>query len=451
MNHQGQKVWGDVLSALKTSVSASSFKTWFSGSHVMDFQKKEGGNILVIGVGSGFLKEQIEKRYLPIINNYLVSEGEGRAEIVFVVSQKETAPKNYAQAPLLSGIATSHITVGRKADALNTNHLFSNLIVGSTNNLAHLAALQVAGNLGKSYNPLVLWGPTGVGKTHMLQAIGNEIMGKYDGARILYVTSEKFTNDFLESLSSHTQSSFRSKYRGVDLLLFDDIQFLAGKESTQDEFFHTFNELVMSGRQVVVASDKHPRDLGKIKERLVSRFLGGMCADIGLPDVEMKTAIIKLKCSERGVVLDGDVVNFIAEECHGGARELEGFLTTALAQMRIAGTLSVDLLKKSILSTSRPTQTITQGRIAEVVAKHFKTRFADMRGSSRKFSLVWSRQVAMYLMRTTLGMSYESIGDVFGGRDHSTVMHSIDKVESACRKSTSTRDEVLRLKEVIGA
>jgi len=451
MNREGQKVWGDVLSALKTSISASSFKTWFSGSHVMDFQQREDSNILVVGVGSGFLKEQIEKRYMPIINDHLKKDGASLAEIVFVVSQKEAVIKNYAQAPLLTGVASAQITIGRKSDALNTNHLFTNLVVGSTNNLAHLAALQVAGNLGKSYNPLVLWGPTGVGKTHMLQAIGNEIMSKYEGARILYVTSEKFTNDFLESLSSHTQSSFRNKYRGVDLLLFDDIQFLAGKESTQDEFFHTFNELVMSGRQVVVASDKHPRDLGKIKERLVSRFLGGMCADIGLPDFEMKAAIINLKCSERGVVLSEDVVNFISEECHGGARELEGFLTTALAQMRIEGELSVDLLKKLLVNTMGQLQTVTQGRIAEIVAKHFKTRYADMRGSSRKFSLVWSRQVAMYLMRTMLNMPYESIGDIFGGRDHSTVMHSVDKVAIACQKSTSTHDEVLRLKEILAS
>ncbi len=451
MNREGQKVWGDVLSALKTSISASSFKTWFSGSHVMDFQRKGDSNILVVGVGSGFLKEQIEKRYMPIINDCLGRDGESGAEIVFVVSQKETTPKSYLQAPLLSGVASSHITIGRRADALNTNHIFANLIVGSTNNLAHLAALQVAGNLGKSYNPLVFWGPTGVGKTHMLQAIGNEVMSKYDGVRVLYVTSEKFTNDFLESLSTHTQSAFRSKYRNVDLLLFDDIQFLAGKESTQDEFFHTFNELVMSGRLVVVASDKHPRDLGKIKERLVSRFLGGMCADIGLPDFEMKSSIIKLKCSERGVVLEDGVVSFIAEECGGGARELEGYLTTALAQLRITGTLTVDLLKKSLLGSLRPTQNITQGKITEIVAKHYKTRFADMRGSSRKFSITWARQVAMYMMRTSLGMSYESIGDIFGGRDHSTVMHSIDKVSVACQKSTSTRDEILRLKEALSS
>ncbi len=445
----GQKVWGDVLSALKVSVSASCFKTWFSGSYVMDSKPLGDKKVLVVGVKSGFLKEQIEKRYMTFIDETLRSNNYGDFGVVFVVSQRENGHAADSAAPLFSGTAPSYISTNRGADALNSGHIFANFMVGPSNNIAHLAAVQVAANLGKSYNPLVLWGPTGVGKTHLMHAIGNEVLTKYENAKVLYVTSEKFTNDYLESLANHTQSGFRNKYRSVHLLLFDDVQFLAGKESTQDEFFHTFNELVISGRQVVVVSDKHPRELGKLKDRLVSRFLGGMCADVGYPDIEMKTAIVASKCRERGIVLADDVVNFIATECRGGARELEGVLTNVLAQMRLSGQLSTDSLKNYIGKQGVNT-TVSQGQIVEAVTKHFKTRYSDLKGSSRRAGIVWARQVAMYLMRNLLQLPYEAIGDFFGGRDHSTVMHSIVKVEGEYDNKPTIRDDILRIKGLLG-
>ncbi len=448
-NKDGQKVWGDVLSALRVSVTASCYKTWFSGSYVMDSQLRGDKKILVVGVKSGFLKEQIEKRYMSFINDTLRNNNYGDFDIVFIVSQKENTKSVNTPVPLFSGLAPSYISTGRRTDSLNPAHFFTNFVVGPTNNIAHLAATQVAANLGKAYNPLVFWGPTGVGKTHLLHAIGNEVLIKYENVKILYTTAENFTNGYLESLANHTQSGFRNKYRSVDLLLFDDVQFLAGKESTQDEFFHTFNELVLSGRQVVVVSDKHPRELGKLKDRLVSRFLGGMCADVGFPDMEMKAAIIKSKCRERSIVLADDVVYLIANECHGGARELEGLLTNVLAQMRLGGQLSTDSLK-SYIGGNQFHSTVTQGKIIEAVTKHFRTRYSDLVGSSRRSSVVWARQVAMYLMRTLLDLPYEAIGDFFGGRDHSTVMHSFDKVRGVCRGNPSVRDDVLRVKELLG-
>jgi len=314
-----------------------------------------------------------------------------------------------------------------------------------------MAASQVSGNVGQSYNPLVFWGPTGVGKTHLMQAIGNDVVSRYPESKVLYVTSEKFTNDYLESLANRSQSAFRQKYRSVDLLLFDDLQFLAGKESTQDEFFHTFNELVLSGKQVVAVCDRHPRELSKLKERLVSRFLGGMCGGIGFPVYGMKVAIINSKCKERDVNLENEVVDYLARECTGGARELEGLLTTTLAQLKINQGFSVDNIKDVVGLNLKKLNNATAADVVPVVSKYFKVRVSDICGKSKKSKTSNARQAAMYLMRTMFSLPLVNIGDFFGGRNHSTVLHSIGKVEGLLSTHCEFRDDVLRLKEILSA
>lgn len=447
VNKHGQKAWGEVLAALKLSVSASSFRTWFSGSYVVDLQERSDKKILVVGVKNSFLKEQIEKRYLNFINDQLKNNSPD-LEVVFVISQKEK--DHLSNVPLITGVAHSYISRNRRSDTLNTAHNFTNFVVGPTNNIAHMAAVQVSNNLGVSYNPLVFWGPTGVGKTHLLQAIGNEVVSKYPECKVMYVTSEKFTNDYLESLANRSQIAFRQKYRNVDLLLFDDLQFLAGKESTQDEFFHTFNELVLSNRQVVAVCDRHPRELSKLKERLVSRFLGGMCADIGLPDFEMKVSIINSKCRERGVRLDADVVEYIAQECKGGARELEGLLTTTLAQMRIEQGLSLAVIKTGLKSQPRHNNIGAQD-IVDEVSNYFKVRVSDLKGSSRRTKILLARQITMYLMRKIINLSLVNIGDFLGGKDHSTVLHSINKIGFLVENRADVRDDILRIEELLNS
>lgn len=449
MTSTGQRVWGSVLSTLKSQVSASNYKTWFLGSYVLDYKETSGKNLLIIAVGNNFVKEQIESRFHNSISQIVDGLDLGEVEIVFVVSQKE-AKTNASSSPLFSGVADQYVA-SAKYDALNSNHTFANFMVGSSNNLAYLAASQVCDNLGSVYNPFLAYGPTGVGKTHLLQAIANEVLSKVYDAKVLYATSEKFTNDFLESLKNGTQAAFRGKYRSLNLLIVDDIQFLAGKESTQDEFFHTFNELILAGRQVVLASDRHPKDLGRLKERLVSRFLGGMVADIGLPDIETKMLIVKTKCQERGINLDLPVVEHIARECDGGARELEGILTSVLAHIKLSDSpSSADEIVFAINKGRRaPRDKISSKDVISAVCRHFGISVEDLRGSCRKSRLVFARQIAMYMMRQNLGLSLEKVGDTLGGRDHSTVIHGVDKIDRAIRTNISLRDEVSRVRSLL--
>ncbi len=450
MYKEGQKVWSDVVSRLKLQVSTSIFKTWFSGSFVLDYKLEGEKGLLIVGVKNNFLKEQIESRYRGTITQILEDCGQKNTDTVFVVANKEVSAPPVG-APIFTGVVPEYFVKSTRSDSLNPNHTFGNFVVGFSNNLAYLAANRVAEDLGGAYNPFLVYGSVGVGKTHLLQAIGNQVLSRVVDAKVLYVTAEKFTNDYLESLSNKTQAAFRQKYRSPHLLLVDDVQFLAGKESTQDEFFHTFNEICLSGRQVVVASDRHPRELGRLKERLVSRFLGGMSADIGLPDVEMRTAIIITKCAERGVKLAPELVAWVAQESTGGVRELEGTLTSMLAYMKInAGKASVDDIKSAITNSRRPTQSSpTTGRVIEAVSRHFRVDALALRGSSRKASLVMARQVLMYLLRKELGLPLDQIGELVGGRDHSTVIHGIDKINSLISSSQSNKDEVLRVQTLI--
>lgn len=448
---ENQKVWNSILSEFKKQITASTLKTWFSGSFVLDFKDDGAKKLLVVAVRNNFIKEQIDARY----TRELVLAGEklglSGLEIVFVVSQKEK-PASSKLEPLFSGEPQILSLKTRTGSSLNPNHSFENFVVGFSNNLAYLGATQVAINLG-SYNPLFFYGPTGVGKTHLLQAIGNEVLKKTIDAKVLYATAEKFTNDFLDSLRNKTQEAFRYKYRSVDLLLIDDVQFLAGKEGTQDEFFHTFNELYLSGRQLVLASDRHPKELGRLKERLVSRFLGGLACDIGVPDLEMKVAILKAKCQEKSVELGDDVLSFLAQSSYGNVRELEGMLVAAITSAKLsggkieAGNLERIIAKNQKIQAPLP----TPGKIIDLVSRHFKVSHDALCDSSRKAGLVRARQVLIFLLRKELRLPLAAIGQLVGGRDHSTIIHSIEKIEQMVAADQDVSDEVSRLRTMLSS
>ncbi len=445
---EGQKIWNNILGQLREQVTPTVYKTWFAGSYVLEYKKNENSNLLIVAVRNNFLKEQIEQKYLPQLIEVAKAKN-GNIDFAFVVSSvQKDKPAN--ETPIFSGNALNYIGRSKSQDSINSQHSFSNFVVGFSNNIAYLASTQVAANPGSLYNPLFIFGPTGVGKTHLMQAIANDILTKTLNAKVLYASAEKFTNDFIESLNNKNQQAFRAKYRNIDVLLVDDIQFLAGKESTQDEFFFTFNELYLSGKQIICVSDRHPRDLSRLKDRLVSRFLGGMTVDLGLPDYEMRVAIVNQKCKERGVKLPEEIVTYLAKNSTGGARELEGALITAITCLKLSGgQASLDSVKASLekrMASSVPA--ISPGKIFNAVTRHFKITNADLTSSSRKASLVYARQVLMYLLRSELSLPLEQIGHILGGRDHSTVIHGISKIETACQ-NPDKNDEVLRIKSQI--
>ncbi len=448
----GQKVWNNILAGIKTQVSSSTFKTWFPGSFVLDCKQKADKKLLIVAFKNNFIKEQVETRYLPLISQIAQKNKGGNIEVVFVVASKDK-PKTIKNEPIFSGVPMQLNLKSKTAHILNPYHTFDNFVVGPSNNLAFLAAKQVAENPGSSYNPLIIYGPTGVGKTHLLQAIGNEVLNKTVEAKVLYATAEKFTNDYIESLGNKTCASFRAKYRQVDLLIVDDVQFFAGKESTQDEFFHTFNELYLLARQVICASDRHPKELGKLKERLLSRFLGGLVADIGMPDLEMKIAIIRAKCQEKNLSLDDEISTYIAQTSNGGAREIEGNLISVLTLMKLtSGKITIEEIKEAIhkngqASLNKP----TASAIFSAVCKYFRVPAEDLRGPARRASLAFARQVLMYLLRKQLNLPFDEIGRLTGNRDHSTVIHGVAKIENIISQNQAKKDEVSRIQLLVNS
>lgn len=444
----GQKIWTQVLAGVKSQISSSMFRTWFGGSYVVDFRRGEGKNVLVVGLRNNFIKEQVESRFLAIITREASRNGVGEVEIVFKVSAAPKKVDGRGAEPLFTGVAPTYLGVRRLSENLNPGHTLSNFVVGPSNNLAYLACQSAVGELGKTYNPLFIYGPTGVGKTHLLQAVGNEVLNKYLDGRVLYASAEKFTNDYIESLRNKTTPAFRNKYRNVDLLLVDDVQFLAGKESTQDEFFYTFNELSLAGRQIVLAADRHPTELARIQERLGSRFLAGMTVDIARPDLELRIAILRAKCREHNIILDDEVISYIAQVCQSSVRELEGVLVRILSIIKLAGgKISLEAVR-GVVEKQRVIErpVVTPGKIMEAVCRNFKVSVGELCGPKRKTHLVRARQVLMYLLRHDLNLPLEAVGALVGGRDHSTVIYSISRVEREVLVNQSGRDRVARIR-----
>lgn len=440
-------MWNSIIGGIKTQVSASAFKTWFSGACVLNYQRDGALGQLTIAVKNSFQKEQVERRYLPLIKRVAQERGAGDLEVALVVARGETAGEDFAE-PLFSGIAPTTLPPRRRADSLMPAMTFVNFVVGVSNNLAVLAFEQVCGNFGSLYNPLLVWGPTGVGKTHLLHALGNDVAIKIPQARILYASAEKFTNDYISALKNRSMADFRQRYRGVDLLLMDDVQFLAGKESTQDEFFNTFNELALSARQIVLACDRHPKNLARLQDRIVGRLLGGMVVNVGLPDVELREAILSAKCQERGVALSGETIDYIAANCQGGARELEGVLAQLilLAKMN-GGRVGDDDVARALSRIDATRDVVVEpDAVFAAVCKFFKIKKEALVGGRRRADLAFARQVLMFLLRNDVGLSLVGVGQMVGGRDHSTVIHSVDKVEELISQKNNIRDVVERIR-----
>lgn len=435
--------WLTALSSIQSRISRQNFDIWFS-------------QIQLQRLGDAEVHLQVPNRYFQdwIVDNYqeLILQELERAtgqphRIVFHHPNNTQAPP---PTPEVISAASEEAPVHR---TLNAEQTFANFVVGSSNQFAHAASVAVADNPARTYNPLFIFGGVGLGKTHLLNAIGNQIQASNPGARIAYVSSEEFVNELITSIRFERMNEFRNKYRNnCDALLVDDIQFLAGKIRTQEEFFYTFNALHGSSRQIVVTSDKFPKDIPGLEERLRNRFEWGLIADIQPPDNETKVAILKKKSANQGVELPDDVCHYIASHGNSSVRELEGILVrlTASAQFyrrRIDLDFTRQVLEH-ILDNARPALTIQA--IQEAVVKFYNLKLADLKSQRKHKQLVWPRQVAMYLCRVHTERSFPEIGQSFGGRDHTTVIHSVKKIEKLKEKDPDVRDVLRSIEKTMG-
>lgn len=451
-----QQLWQAIIGDLEVTLSKASFGTWFKNTGIIE----KADDYIVVGVPSNFTRDWISSKYHTSLLKSLKSIAPEVKTIKYYVGHFK-AENNGAQPALIPNSSTKKHTATSSTPAqpaqgvgnLNPQYTFETFIVGQNNELANAASTTVAKNPGSQYNPLFIYGGVGLGKTHLMHAVGHKLLAGNPNLKILYVTSEKFTNDYVAAIQQKRIDEFKKLYRNVDMLLVDDVQFIAGKEQTQEEFFHTFNELRDKGKQIIITADRLPKDIPAIEQRLVSRFEWGMVADIGAPNLETRIAILQIKMKKKGVEIDKEVVEYIAENVTNNIRELEGALNKLLIYQQIENKpLTLEQAKNILASiVNAKKKAVTLSKIAESVANFYSITMDDLLKQSRRKEYVKPRQTAMYIARKELGSSFPSIGEFFGGRDHTTVMHGVEKVEKAVDANDGIKQEVELILEKIYA
>jgi len=440
-------LWESVKAELRSAVSGSDFESWFANIQPVGIE----GDTLVLRAPSVLAEAWVNSNFGDLLRRQ-VTLAAGRS-----MSYRLAAPTEREAAPAPAPIATPRSRVAApKPPAIKATNTFENFIVGNENEMAHGAALAVAKEPGHNYNPLFIYGPTGLGKTHLMHAVAHSLFARNPQARIAYVTSETFTNEFIQALQTNSVAQFRRRYRELDLLLIDDIQFLAGKESTQEEFFHTFNELHNSHKQVVLTSDRPANEIARLQERLVSRFQWGMVASIAAPGLETRIAILRRKAQDRGLDLAPEIAEFIGSRIARNVRNLEGAVTRIEGYLRMSPNRrvldiqAVERLLHDIL-VEEASHTLTVEMIQRSVAEHYRIQLSDMTSKRRMQAIAFPRQVAMYLSTQLTGLSLVSIGQAFGGRDHGTVIHARKTVGNQCEVDPNVRRSVEFLKSQLSS
>lgn len=433
------ELWSRISSILSKELSESSYRTWFASVSILGIN----GEVIALGVPDAYFGKWLEDHYQNLV---LSAAEEILGRPVKVIYQVVDAPKVTASSPSSS---PKEKTEGLAF--LNDNYTFENFVVGPGNRFAHAAAIAVAEAPARQYNPLFIYGPVGLGKTHLLQSIAYEMKRRYQNFKVLYISSEKFTNQLITAIQTRTTPQFRAKYRSLDLLLIDDIHFIAEKEATQEEFFHTFNTLYDAHKQIVVTSDRPPRDISGLEERLVSRFGWGLVTDIQPPDFETRVAILKKKMEKETVEVPDEVSYFIASKIKSNIRELEGALIRVVAYCTLTGAkLDVKLAQEILKDAFREeAQKFSIEEIQKTVADYFQIKVADLRAKKRTLSIVRPRQIAMFLVRELTGYSLPEIGEYFGGKDHTTVLHACNKVASEKEKDIGMRNLLDRITNLL--
>ncbi len=452
-----QKLWKIILEELKLSLSTANFNTWFKESRLVGFKNSGKKAMVRIGLANAFLKETVESRYREQIKEILERVVEKDCRLVFEVKRAKELKKQKA-GPLFEETREEQTKKDEgmeeiiRAAFLRPDFSFENFAVSSTNQMAHAAAVAVAKSPGKAYNPLFLYGGVGVGKTHLTQAVGNEVLKTNPRKRFIYCMGEEFTNEIIEAIRRKTTNAFKKKYRGVAMLLIDDVQFIAGKTTVQEEFFHTFNAVLRGGGQIVLTSDRPPEEISRLEERLRSRFEGGLIIDIQRPNFELRCAILLIKAKQRGLGLPMEAVQMVAANIEN-TRGLEGFLVRLLSEteargVKITTELVSDLLGKTRKREGGGKKLVSAKQWVAAVVRFYGVKFSFLKGSRRSKSIALPRHVLMYLLRNEAGLTLMEIGGLLGGRDHTTVMYGVEKITRLLPASEKLRREVEAIKKI---
>ena len=458
---QGKQIWQAALGDLETRVSRANFETWLRSTQIIELSD----DVARIGAPNSFAADQLRSKFALDIQEALSLIVGHRVAVEFAVlnstqtvdtgSQRWARPAGRKPAGKSSAPGSASPQQlelsGAPEHGLNPKYVFEKFVVGSNNRLAHAAALAVADRPAQKFNPLFLYGGVGLGKTHLLHAIGHRALARNPALKIRYVSSETFTNDMVNAIRQQRNEEFRNRYRSIDILMIDDIQFIAGKEGTQEEFFHTFNALYQSGKQIVISSDRPPKAIATLEDRLRSRFEGGLLADVQPPDLETREAILAEKGRDLGIFMRADVLEYVAQKVQLNIRELEGALNKIIALANLYGQpISMDLAVQALTDSTFEARRrqLTPEHVMQAVTRYYQVTAQDLRGPGRRRDLVVPRQVAMFLMRAETGSSLVEIGQRLG-RDHSTVLHGIEKVERQIESDQRLRSEIIAIKELL--
>ncbi|HLR21683.1 MAG TPA: chromosomal replication initiator protein DnaA [Tissierellaceae bacterium] len=434
MSSNLDNIWNKVLDIIKVELTEVSYNTWLKTITPISISN----NSIVLAAPNDFTKGILEGRYLNLIQNAIKEVTKEEYSIQFIIPGEE-------QNPEIEKPVQKQTEENNQRDQLNPKYSFDTFVIGNSNRFAHAASLAVAEAPAQSYNPLFIYGGVGLGKTHLMHAIAHYILSQSPDTKVVYVSSEKFTNELINSIREYRNEEFRNKYRNVDVLLVDDIQFIAGKEGTQEEFFHTFNALHEANKQIIISSDRPPKEIPTLEDRLRSRFEWGLIADIQAPDLETRIAILRKKAKIENITVSDGVMQYIATMIQSNIRELEGALIRVVAYSSLTNEkITVELAKealKNILSSKKPKE-ITADLIKEEVSNTYNMKMEDFNSKKRTRAIAYPRQIAMYLTRELTDLSLPKIGDEFGGRDHTTVIHACDKINKEISQDVETREKI---------
>jgi len=444
-----KELWNNILPEIESSVSKANFSTWFKDTKISGFED----GVVYLSVPNTFVQEWLLKKFHQLILKLLRQSSESVHRLEYVIKEESKQKNQYI--PTKNCSATRELPLAEyyinKDDNLNPRYTFESFVVGPFNELAHAAAQAVIKNLGVAYNPFFIYGNTGHGKTHLIQAIGNAVKAVDPSKKIFYLTSEKFQNDFVSSMLANNISQFKDKYRKYDMLIMDDIQFLSGKEKTQEELFHIFNTMKDSNKHIVFSSDKHPNFITGLEDRLKSRFAAGMVIDIPAPDHESRVAIIKSKCSSINLFLDDEIIDYLADSIKGNIRDLEGVINLIVCQTETKNkTLVLNEVKELVKNSIKQKKLLSYKEVVKIISDFYKISEEIIYEKTRKKEVIKPRQVIMYILREDFCISYPSIGEKLGGRDHTTVIHSCEKIKKDILVDELLSREIQEIRSMIG-